>query len=111
MHPVQPLVLKFEIDTQNLQHVQNVIDQCNQLIADTELKPCPSCGGSQHVKLAPWTHPNPEHDDTAIVIQCDYCDLQTKPQYWFISSPESAVTALQAAFGCWNTRPKEVALQ
>ena len=102
MNPLQPLILKLEIDTQNLERVQKVIDQCNELINNTPLNPCPSCGSTEHVTLSPWTHQNPEHDDTAIIAQCQKCELQTRPQYWFIRDPESVLSALQTVFAIWN---------
>lgn len=107
MHALQPLVDKAELVEQSHRALQDILDQCDHFLRTEVVKPCPCCGRGNLVKVTPWTPPNPEHDDTAIVIQCDNCAIQTKPQYWFVSTPESALTALQAAYQHWNTRPLE----
>jgi hypothetical protein len=108
MNPLYPLNKKLDISRENILQLQNIVDQCQGIINTTRIEPCPSCGQHDHVELAPWSHPNPEHDDHAVIIQCNRCDIQTKPQYWFINTPETAISALHAVYDRWNTRPAKV---
>lgn len=107
MNPIYPLNKKLELDRHNILDLQNTVDECQRLIEQANLKACGHCGADKHVEIVPWTHPNPEHDDNAVITQCQRCQIQTQPQYWFISSPSSAINALQASIDCWNNRPVE----
>lgn len=110
MHALHPLIHRAELIGREHAALLNIIEQADQFMRDNKIKQCPICGVGDYVQLTHWQPINPEHDDNAIIIQCDDCGIQTKPQYWFINNPDSALPALFDAYKCWNNRPSEVLL-
>lgn len=85
---------------------QQAFDQIADAITFADFEPCPICNSDNDIDYI-QTANEPEHGTYGIAIGCVGCEIQTAGQHWFITEPQSALTALNWAIGLWNRRSQQ----
>lgn len=96
-----PLIERAEQHKRQAAPYQLATNAVADIITFADLQNC-TCGKAPEY-IQP--HNNPEHGEYSIAISCKTCGIQTAAQHWFVTEPNSAIVALNAAIEIWQNTP------
>lgn len=104
---ILPLTSLVDEANDRLQQIEKDLRECHLFIQEQQLAPCPKCHETQWTRLINIDTPERDTHMHGLAICCFNCGIQTRPDYWFISDPATAFSALYDTYEKWGSKPSK----